>query len=32
MQRDHEAAQQNLRRLFELDLFGATDEPLHLGN
>jgi Flp pilus assembly protein TadD len=29
---DHEAAQQNMRRLLELDLFGATDEPLHLGN
>jgi DNA-binding NtrC family response regulator len=31
-QHDHEAAQQNMRRLLELDLFGATDEPLHLGN
>ena len=29
---DHEAAQQNMRRLFELNLFGATDEPLNLGD
>jgi Flp pilus assembly protein TadD len=29
---DHEAAQQNMRRLFELDLFGATEEPLNLGD
>lgn len=31
-QHDHEAAQQNMRRLFELDHFGATDEPLNLGD
>ncbi|MBV9489797.1 MAG: response regulator [Verrucomicrobia bacterium] len=29
---NHEAAQQNMRRLFELNLFGATDEPLNLGD
>jgi DNA-binding response OmpR family regulator len=29
---DHAAAQQNMRRLFELNLFGATDEPLNLGD
>ena len=29
---DHEAAQQNMRRLFELNLFGATEEPLNLGD
>jgi DNA-binding response OmpR family regulator len=31
-QHDHEAAQQNMRRLFELNLFGATEEPLNLGD
>jgi DNA-binding NtrC family response regulator len=31
-QHNHEAAQQNMRRLFELDHFGATDEPLNLGD
>jgi DNA-binding response OmpR family regulator len=31
-QHDHEAAQQNMRRLFELDHFGVTDEPLNLGD
>ncbi|MBV9999856.1 MAG: response regulator [Verrucomicrobia bacterium] len=29
---DHEAAQQNMRRLFELNVFGATEEPLNLGD
>lgn len=31
-QHDHEAAQQNMRRLFELENFGVTDEPLNLGD
>jgi DNA-binding response OmpR family regulator len=29
---DHEAAQQNMRRLFELNFFGSTEEPLNLGD
>ena len=28
----HEAAQQNMRRLFELFNFGRSEEPLHLGD
>jgi DNA-binding response OmpR family regulator len=31
-QHDHAAAQQNLRRRFALNHFGATDEPLHPGD
>ncbi len=27
----HEAAQQNMRRIFELFNFGRSQEPLHLG-
>ncbi len=28
----HEAAQQNMRRLFELFNFGRSEEPLHYGD
>ena len=32
LNRNHEAAQQNMRRLFELSHFGSSKEPFHLGD
>ena len=31
LNKNYEPAQQNMRRLFELQNFGATSEPLNLG-
>jgi DNA-binding NtrC family response regulator len=32
LDKTYEPAQQNMRRLFEVDHFGASDEPVNLGN